>query len=193
MQNKAYRTETIEHNGHSFRVEYLTDNTQETPWEWSDGHGTVSEWTSRDKKPGELVLCSDCSSTRYYDMQGAIKTAKEGWSCDSVLPTDTPGQKAVKAAQADYEYLRAWCQNDWWYACLHVTLLDTDGEELEGYDDYLGGVEDGYYRNTGDYAASCAVEIADGILARYEIDQDAELVNELHHVKDHALFAMGII
>jgi hypothetical protein len=124
-------------------------------------------------------------------MQGAIKIAKaEGWNYDSVLPTDTKGQKAVKAAQSDFNYLKAWCQNDWWYCCLHVTLLDPDGEELEDYDDYLGGVEDGYYRNTGD---QYALEMAGGILTRYGRDQDAELIAELHHVKDHALFAMGII
>jgi hypothetical protein len=191
MRNDVYKIETIEHNGHSFRVEYLTDDTQETQWEWADGHGTVSDWTSRDKRPGEVVLCTDGRSRRYYDMQGAIQTAKaDGWSCDSALPTDTKGQKAVKAAQADYEYLRAWCANDWWYSCLHVSLLDPDGEELEDYDDYLGGVEDGYYRNTGD---QYALEMASGILTRYERDQDAELVNELHHVKDHALYQMGII
>jgi hypothetical protein len=193
MRNDAYRTEIIEHNGYSFRAEYSTDVMCETPWEWADGHGTVSDWTQRDKRPGEVVLCSDRSSKRYYDMQGAIKTAKaEGWGYDydSVLPTDTPGQKAVKAAQNDFNYLKAWCNNDWWYSCLHVSLLDPDGEDLEDYDDYLGGVEDGYYRNTGD---QYALEMASGILTRYERDQDAELVNELHHVKDHALYMTGVV
>ena len=45
---------------------------------------------------------------------------------------------------ADYKYLKAWCDNEWHYAVLHVALLDSEGEEITEYDDYLGGVEFDY-------------------------------------------------
>jgi hypothetical protein len=193
--NTPYKTEAfITPAGNQFRVDYLFENCSELPWEHCDGHGQVSNWTRRDKKPGEIILHTDHSSKRFYDMQGAIKTAKaEGWSCDAVLPTDTPSQKAVKAAQADFDNLRAWCNSDWWYCCLHVIMVDSDGDEMEGYDDYLGMVDDGYDQKLKDWNAQNALTMAEGIEQRYQTDQGAELVAELHHVHNHALYLTGII
>lgn len=166
-----YKTEELTlPSGNCFKVTFSYDD-YESPWEAEDGHGDVSEWTRRDKKPGEVILCQDRNSKRYYDMQGAIQKAKaEGWCCDSVLPTDTRGQKAVKAAQADFEYLKAWCNNEWWYCCLHVVMLDKNGEKLQGYDDYLRGVADGYATKYHGYALECAWDIATGIERRYLSD-----------------------
>ena len=190
----TYKTEEITlTSGNRFKVAFSYDD-YEAPWEVSDGHGKVSDWVTRDKKPGEVVLYQDRNAKRYYDMQGAIQKAKaEGWSCDSVLPTDTRGQKAVKAAQADFEYLRAWCNNDWWYCCLHVAMLDANGEELQGYDEYLGAVEDGYASKSHGYALECAQDIAAGIERRYLSDLNTALISELHRVHNHALFEVGII
>jgi hypothetical protein len=95
--------------------------------------------------------------------------------------------------------LRSWCNDDWGYACLHVTLLDADGDELDDYDDYLGGVEDGYtIRNgkmyaLGGHANECALVLADKILDSYKKDQDTELTAALHSVKDDAMYQSGII
>jgi len=195
MSNDTYKTEKLTTaKGNKFKVEVLYDDTGETPWGSCDGRGQVSDWTSRDKKPGEVILCEDRNSKQFYDMQGAIKTARaDGWSCEGVLPTDTPGQKAVKAAQSDFNYLKAWCDNDWWYCCLRVVLLDPDGSERDSYDDYLGGVEDGYYMNMEKYAMECAQGVAEEIENRYLEDLNMELISELHQVKDHALFMTGII
>ena len=189
-----YKTEDLTlPSGNRFKITFSYDD-YEAPWEANDGHGDVSEWTSRDKKPGEVVLCKARNFKRYYDMQGAIQKAKtEDWSCDSVLPTDTRGQKAVKAAQADFEYLRAWCSADWWYCCLHVVMLDGDGEELQGYDEYLGRIEDGYTTKYHNHALECAQDMATGIERRYLSDLNKALISELHRVHNHALFEVGII
>lgn len=191
----AYRTEIITTpKGNKFKVEYAYDDTGEAPWQWDDRHGQVSDWTSRDKKPGEIILCVDHPLKRYYDMQGAIETAREeGWSCEGVLPTDTAGQKAVKAAQADYKYLKAWCADDWWYACLRVVLLDADGEERDIYEDYLGGVEDGYYRGMNDYSLEAAMAMALELECTLESDESEAQTNALHSIKDDALYLAGII
>ena len=50
----------------------------------------------------------------------------------------------MKAVMADYKYLKSWCEGEWHYAVLHVVLLDSEGEELAEYDDYLSGVEFDY-------------------------------------------------
>jgi len=195
MRHDTYETkEIITPKGNTFKVEYFYDDMNETPWGWSDGHGEVSGWTSQDKKPGEVILCADGRSKRFYDMQGAIKTARvEGWSCEGVLPTDTKGQKAVKAAQNDFEYLKAWCSNDWWYCCLHVVMVGPEGVEIDDYDDYLSGIEDGYYRGMNDYSLEAAAEMAREIENRYLEDLNRELIAELHNVHNHALYEMGII
>ena len=66
--------DTIELQGRRFRVEVEADEGHETPWDYEDGHGPVSDWTRRDKRPGERVLCSDRSSKRFYDFAQAVKT-----------------------------------------------------------------------------------------------------------------------
>lgn len=67
-------------NGIEFTVSIESDSDQGTPWENEDGHGPVSEWTSRYKEPGELTLCKDRGKARFYDFAAACKQArKEGW------------------------------------------------------------------------------------------------------------------
>jgi len=73
-------TNTFTHNGNRFSFELVADDTCDAPWEREDGHGPVSDWTSRDKAPGELVLNKDRSSKRFYDFQAACELArKDGW------------------------------------------------------------------------------------------------------------------
>ncbi|MFU7226440.1 hypothetical protein ACM744_06785 [Pseudomonas aeruginosa] len=42
-----------------FAVEFEDDYDAGTPWEMADGHGPVTGWERRNKRPGELVLNSD--------------------------------------------------------------------------------------------------------------------------------------
>jgi hypothetical protein len=75
-----YDGDTFEHEGLTFKVRFENDDDAEAPWERSDGHGVVSEWTRRDKRPGERVLSSDRNLKRYYDVQQSTQTAKrDGW------------------------------------------------------------------------------------------------------------------
>lgn len=162
----AIHTETTEHKGHSITVEWFYDEDNEPPWEEHDGHGPVSEWTTRDKRPGERVLCSDRSSRRYYDYAEAIKlTKKDGWSGadlsdrgpyatpeDSQLSSElglsvttlrhqrseqdgTAGQRAVRAVEWDFNFLKRWCDNDWYWVGYVVKIEGTD------YDESLWGID----------------------------------------------------
>lgn len=138
------------HNGKSFRfaVTVERDDCAGAPWEEHDGHGPVSEWTRRDKAPGEIVLCEDGRSRRYYDFAAAVKMAKrEGWDAAPYNSdkSQTKGQQAAKAAMADFEHLRRWCNDQWFFAAITVTLLDDNGDETE-IAQSIGGVElDRYY------------------------------------------------
>jgi hypothetical protein len=71
-----YERDTFEHGGARFRFRTEWDSDTGAPWEAHDGHGPVSEWTSRDKRPGERVLCADRGSHRFYDFAGAVRIAK---------------------------------------------------------------------------------------------------------------------
>lgn len=97
-----------------------------TPWEVSEGHGPVSEWTTRAKRPGERILDSDRDSHLYYDWQAAIRIAKrDGWDAPPYR-TGTRGEQALRAVAADFKYLRAWCQGDWYYVGVSVTVFRDD-------------------------------------------------------------------
>lgn len=157
-----YDGSIIQVSGFDFRVNIETDNDHGAPWEECDGHGPVTDWERRDKKPGELILNTDRGAKRFYDFSAAVKQARaEGWNAPPYeVEGETPGQRAAKAARADYEYLRRWCRNDWAYQVVTVTLLDDEAEEC-GFFDVLGGVED----SSPEYLAETVKDMADNVLA----------------------------
>lgn len=76
----AVDSHEFEYSGHKFRVTAYHDDCMGAPWEEHDGHGIISDWTTRDKAPGELVLASDRGSNRYYDFAETVKIARrDGW------------------------------------------------------------------------------------------------------------------
>lgn len=155
----------------SLRVDCEHDSDHGAPWEEDDGHGPVSEWTTRDKRPGERLLHSDRHSKRYYDFAAAIKQAKrDGWDAPGwgapPYKTGTKGETALRAVKRDFQYLKDWCEDRWEYVVVIVKLLNADGEEIAS--DALGGVE-----SEGDYWRECAAEMANTMLADY-IAEDAE-------------------
>ena len=79
-----YNTQARTIDGYRVTISMHVDQDMGPPWEEHDGHGEVSEWTARDKRPGEWKLCTDRRSARFYDAAGAIQKAKdEGWGlCD---------------------------------------------------------------------------------------------------------------
>lgn len=146
-----------------FKIEFVDDSDAGTPWENSDGHGPVSEWTRRSKRPGERVLNSDSrGDKRFYDYQSAIALANsDGWGHGDDIPGETKKQKAARAVDADFEYLRAWCNDEWTYVGVIVTLLDDDGEKTE-INDSLWCVE-----TSSDYHHEVARQLADEIAHGY--------------------------
>ena len=139
----AYKLDRIERNGRTYKVSWYYDDAIGEPWKHHDGHGAVTEWERRDKKPGELVLCEDRGSRRFYDFQHAVKVARnEGWNAKP-YKFNSKREQAAAAARADFEYLRGWCENDWFWCWIQVVLLDDEGDETMHYEN-LGGLEENW-------------------------------------------------
>mgnify|MGYP000873906339 CR=1 FL=1 len=171
MYEYTLHTETITHRGRSFRVRHIADDSIGEPWKEFDCHGPVSDWTTRDKRPGELVLNSDRRSYRYYNYAEAVRIAKrDAWGTQGTPENATRGQRAALAARADYEYLRAWCNDEWQFVGVCVDLLDDDGNET-GDSDSLWGIES----DDGQYLTDTAIELADNIIATVSEREAAEL------------------
>lgn len=131
------------------------DDCNPPPWENEDGHGPVSDWTTRSKRAGELVLNRDRGSFRYYDFAAAVALARrDGWGEEG----RTAGERAAHAAQADYDRLRRWCNDDWSYVGVIVTAYAEDGRKLDSSS--LWGIES----DAGDYLAEVAKELTEELL-----------------------------
>lgn len=144
----------IEKDGFTFSVTKEHDHDAGTPWEREDGHGPVSDWESRDKLPGELILNSDHGSKRFYDFAEACRIAlRDGWGARGAEPGMSKRQIAALAAREDYENLLAWCHDQWEYVGVIVTLLDIEGKETDAVQS-LWGVDD-----NGDYADIVASDL----------------------------------
>lgn len=125
--------ETFTHKDHEFSLELRVDCDAGKPWEREDGHGVISEWTRRAKHPGELILCQDRDSYRYYDFAQTCKIARTVWGSKT-------RREAAEQARADYERMRSWCNDVWNYVGVCVHLLDNDGDST-GHSASLWGVE----------------------------------------------------
>ena len=161
---------TIERDGFTLTAKIHHDDTQDAPWDAEDGHGPVSDWRSDRwrKAPGERVLVREWRAARFYDFAEAVKIARrDGWGTagDEGL---TAGQKAVRAAEADFERLRAWCADDWSYVGVSVTV-EREGVELVGdFEHALWGIESdagAYLDEVAEELASQAIDAARAKLA----------------------------
>ncbi|WOZ57585.1 hypothetical protein [Pseudomonas phage vB_PseuGesM_254] len=152
----------------TFAVDINHDSEHGAPWDECEGHGPVTGWLSRDKRPDELVLNTDVGRKRFYNFKEACAIAlRDGWGCDALDGTETKRQKAAKAARADFEYLRSWCNDEWSYVGVEVTLLDSEGNKTE-VSDSVWGVEgtDDQIRYT---AENLADDLAHGLHTRFEV------------------------
>lgn len=132
---------TMKYKGYLFTIEVDYDEFEGPPWSRYDGHGPVSDWTTRDKKPSEVVLSSIGGSNLYYDFSRAMKKAKEERWDAAPYGQGTKGERAERAVRADIKYLRDYIDNVWVYVTLSVTLRGS------GYTTSLGGVEYDYSEN----------------------------------------------
>ena len=109
------------------------------PWEEDSFHGPVSDWTTRDKRAGEMVLSENRGSRLYYDFAEACRIAlRDEWGVEGMIGTRR--QIAAEAARRDFEYLRAWC-NDEWYYCGIVMEVYRGGVCIDDHAASLWGIE----------------------------------------------------
>ena len=131
-------------NGWSLKFEIQRDDDSGAPWKECDGHGVVYERSGREDYMDEWVLNSDRGWYRYYDWKASLKIAKrDRWGCK---PYDS--SPAMDAVKADYEFLRRWCEDDWWWIGCIVTLYDEHGDELNSESCW------GFDSDSMDYVAS---------------------------------------
>lgn len=147
--------------GYSVRVHVDYDQDMGPPWDNSDGHGPVRVDLKENKAPGERILGQAGARDQWYlyDFAEAVKIARrDGWG-DGDGGRLTGGAKAAHAAEADYAFLRGWCNDQWHYLVVGVEV-SRNGAVIEL--DYCGGIED-----LGDYWREHAADHA-----RYVIEHD---------------------
>lgn len=154
----------VAYDGLHFTVKFPFDHDATEPWKSGDGYGIVSEWERRDKKPGEVVINSDRGRYRYYDWQASIAKAKrERWDAPP-YGTGTKGERAARAVKADFEFLKAWCDNEWHFVGVEITCMDEDGNEL-GEDSCYG------YETWKDYHEEAAWDMIEALAAQVKEQQ----------------------
>lgn len=152
--------DTIERDGFTLRARIEHDSDTRAPWEEHDGHGPVSGWRKDGKRPGELVLAEmrggyEPPRRRFYDFAEACRIARrDGWDAAPYdVPGETPRQRAAKAAMANYNRLRGWCDDSWNW-CGVVVTASRAGVELGTAS--LWGIES----DAGAYLVEVANELA---------------------------------
>lgn len=148
-------------NGWRAAIDTPRDYDMGPPWKEHDGHGPVSERTTRDKRPGERVLHVDYPHRRYYDFAEAVRIArKDGWGCQHPEHV-TRGQKAACAAEQDFQRMRDWCMDYWEWIGVTITITDAEGNHVA--DAAVWGIESDsdYWREV---AADLVNELAGGLV-----------------------------
>lgn len=164
-------SETFEHLGRRFRFKLEHDDYGGMPWKRDDGHGPVTDWTTADKAPGQMLLARDGSLFRlYYDFAEATRIAKaEGWGladqdlaalAEKLGRQPTRKQIVREAVLQDFDRLRRWCQDEWCYVGVVVQELDEDGRPLPG-EASLWGIES----DSREYHREVAEELAEEVAA----------------------------
>lgn len=163
-----YDGDTFIRHDREFTVTFPRDDDHGAPWKEDDGHGIISQWTTRAKRPGERVLAVDHDQKMFYDFAATLKVAlRDGWGVEGGMEsTETKRQYAVRAVDADYEFCRGWAADEWQYVGVVVRCEDEE-ESIWG----IESVSD-------DYLTETAHELADEIHSRLtDREEDAELAD----------------
>lgn len=177
--------DTFTHAGLQFIVSIEDDTDQPAPWEREEGHGPVSEWTRRDKKPGEWLLMSERYSKCFYDAAGAMEIAKrERWGLnDEALAaltaklgrTPTKAQICAEAVRRDFEHLKDWCNDGWSYVGVCVRHVSQD--DMDKYSYACWGMESNDPEYLTEMAHSLAGECAHDIQKQIAAEREALKAN----------------
>jgi hypothetical protein len=168
----AYETRRFTHAGREFVAEFHHDPDMEAPWKVHDGHGPVRETRRNDwsghylKRPGEVIIWTDGRGPYHgtalvYDFAEACKIARrDGWNAEPYdVPSETPRQRAAKAARADMARLRAWLRDEWHWC--GVTVRPAGACRCCGPSQSLWGIES----DAGGYFEDVMRELADELIA----------------------------
>jgi hypothetical protein len=128
--------DTVTYQGRTIRIKWEYDQFGGTPWDFY-GSEFVSDWVSRYKRPGEVIICNDRGSKRFYDFADSVAGLKK----DGISGTD-----ADRIAKSHVERFRDWCSDEWYFMTASVSV---DGLE---YTDCLGAIE-------SDCAADCIADL----------------------------------
>ena len=178
----AYDSSTLTYRGLTFTVAKHYDETMQAPWIEHDGHGIVTDWIDDPHDDNFRQLSYfDSYRCRYYDWTASFDRARaDEWGlgdADRAALALTLGREPTaedviaEAVRKDYEYLRAWCCNEWYYMGVVVTLQGTNiSRSLWG----IESSEDAYHDEV-------ARELADEIIgnAGKELEAEVQRVTEL--------------
>lgn len=161
--------ETIqaEFEGLLFTATIHHDDDMGEPWKEYQGQGPVTDWVKRNKFAGELLLNSDGTSKRYYDFAEAVKIAKrDQWGVKGgMLEGETANQYAARAARHDFEMLQAWCDDQWYWCGVSVTVSKNGVQLVDDYECALWGIEMNYPGSDNSYLLDVANEQVDEALS----------------------------
>lgn len=177
--NSSYDGEQITQlsGGYSIKVEFSQDSDMGPPWKEYDGCGIVSDWepNRREEEYWENWRMDPPNERGYYyyEFKETLpKAIKEGWNAPPYYAGDKLA-RAWRGMRADYEFLRRYMCQDWWYSTLIVTLYKDD-EEIDS--ESLGGMDsdsiDHFAETARDYAASMIRKARDNERAEREAAND---------------------
>ena len=139
-------------DGFDIRARIEIDTDVQSPWEDEDGHGPVSEWVARKKRPYERLLIKDGNSARYYDYADAIRIAKkENWDAPP-YGEGTKAEQARRAVDRDFEVTKAWFNNEWHW-CSVILSISKNGLLLSNHAASMGGVAMNHPSDDGESGA----------------------------------------
>jgi hypothetical protein len=162
---------TCEVDGFKVTARIERDDHTGAPWKEHDGHGPVSDWTRRAKRPGERVLNDDRGSKRFYDFAEAVRIARrDGWGGEG----RTAGMRAADAAERDFKALQAWCNDDWFWCGIVLSVEKAGVDLIDEYAVALWGIECNYPGSQNAYLT----EVANDLLPQ-ALDLAREKIAEL--------------
>lgn len=121
-------------NGWYWKILFKYDSNHERPEDWDDGQGVTyikRGYDYPDEHEREWLLWSERYDWLIYDFKASLEKAlKQGWNCPP-YHEGTKLERAVRAVRENYDYLRRFYNQHWWYVGMIVELYDEDDTLLD--------------------------------------------------------------